>query len=174
MQYNKEIEESKMKKDNNGFSLVELIVVVLIMAIVALAVSAAIIKWVNNSRNSSDVQTKNSLRDNVAISITNDEAFKAVAGGGYEIHIVKDDTGTVTYTYLGQVDGAGKPVVTNPYWKFLLETTGCADYDEFERRFTIKSEPVAGQTISINVKVYENGFTYVTLDGIENEDLDLS
>ena len=163
-----------MKKDNRGFSLVELIVVVLIMAIIAVAVSAAIIKWVNNSKNSSDVQTKNSLRDNVAISITNDAAFKAVAGGGYEIHIVKNDAGVITYTYEGQVDGAGKPVVTNPYWKFLLETTGCSDYDEFERRFTIKSEPKAGETISINVKVYENGFTYVTLDGIENEDLDLS
>ena len=163
-----------MKKNNKGFSLVELIVVVLIMAIVAVAVSAAIIKWVNNSRNSTDVQTKNTIRDNVAISLTNDQAFKEVMNGGYEIHIVKNDMGVITYTYVGDVDGSGKPVVTNPYWKFLLETTGCVDYDDFEKRFTIKSDPLAGQTISINVKVYENGFTYVTLDGIENEDIDLS
>lgn len=163
-----------MKKDNRGFSLVELIVVVLIMAIVAVAVSAAIIKWVNNSKNSSDIQTRNSLRDNVAISITNDQAFKAVANGGYEIHIVKNDTGNIEYTYEGDVIDSHTPNATNPYWKFLLETTGCRNFSEFEDRFTIKSEPAAGQTISIDVTVWENGFTYVVLNGIENEDLDLS
>lgn len=165
-----------MKKDNRGFSLVELIVVVLIMAIVAVAVSAAIIKWVNNSRNSSDIQTRNSLRDNVAISITNDQAFKAVADGGYEIHIVKDDTGNIEYTYDGDLIGGDHhaPNPNNPYWKFLLETTGCNDFSEFEKRFTIKSEPQAGQTISIDVTVYRDGFTYVVLNGIENEDLDLT
>ena len=163
-----------MRKDNRGFSLVELVVVVLIMAIIAVAVSAAIIKWVNNSRNSTDVQTKNTIRDNVALSLTNEEAFKEVMHGGYEIHITKNDSGVITYTYVGDVDAAGKPIATNPYWSFLLETTGCNDYDEFEKRFTIKSDPPVGQNISINVTVYDNGFTYVTLDGIENEDLDLS
>lgn len=172
-----------MRKDNRGFSLVELIVVVLIMAIIAVAVSAAIIKWVNNSRNSSDVQTKNDLRDSVALSLTNEAAFKEVMNGGYQIHITKDDvTGLVEYDYISDdplatyIDGSGKrkPVVTNPYWKFLLETTGCNDYEEFENRFTIKSDPIPGKPISINVRVWENGFTYVTLEGIENEDLDLS
>jgi len=167
-----------MKKDNKGFSLIELIVVVLIMAIVAVALTAAIIKWVNNSKNSTDIQTRNSIRDKVALSLTNEAAFKEVMNGGYEIHITKDDEGRITYTYLTgdptALDALGKPRPENPYWKFLLETTGCNDYDEFESRFTIKSDPVAGGIISINVKVYENGFTYVTLDGIENEDLDLS
>ena len=167
-----------MRKDNRGFSLIELIVVVLIMAIVAVALSAAIIKWVNNSRNSTDIQTRNSIRDKVALSLTNEAAFKEVMNGGYEIHITKDDEGRITYTYLTgdptALDASGRPVVANPYWKFLLETTGCNDYDEFESRFTIKSDPPAGGEISINVKVYENGFTYVTLEGIENEELDLS
>lgn len=167
-----------MKKDNRGFSLVELIVVVLIMAIIAVAISAAIIKWVNNSRNSTDIQTRNSIRDKVALSLTNEAAFKEVMNGGYEIHITKDDEGQIRYTYQtddpAALDADGKPVVSNPYWSFLLETTGCNDYDEFESRFTIKSDPPVGGEISINVKVWENGFTYVTLDGIENEELDLS
>ena len=46
----------KTKKMNNkGFSLVELIVVVLIMAIIAVALAPQVMKWVNNSRVSSDV-----------------------------------------------------------------------------------------------------------------------
>ena len=163
-----------MKRDNRGFSLVELIVVVLIMAIVAVAVSAAIIKWVNNSRNSTDIQTRNSLRDNVAVSLTNDQAFKAVRDGGYEIHITKNDAGVITYSYSGDVDAAGRPNESNPYWKYLLETTACADFYEFEQRFTIKSEPSTGQNISIDVVVYNQGFTEVDLNGIENDDLDLS
>ncbi len=165
-----------MKRDNRGFSLVELVVVVLIMAIIAVILSAAVMKWVNNSRNSSDVQTRNSLKDNVAISLTNVDAFKAVKNGGYRIIITKDDHGNITYWYDGDLIGGDhtKPNPENPYWKFLLETTACADFTEFEKRFTIKSEPASGQTIAINVTVYNEGFTEVDLIGIENEDIDLS
>lgn len=165
-----------MRNNNRGFSLIELIVVVLIMAIVAVALSAAIIKWVNNSRNSTDIQTRNSLRDNVAISLTNDQAFKAVKDGGYQIKITKNSSGVTTYWYDGDLIGGDhtKPNPANPYWKFLLETTACSDFSEFEKRFSIKSEPSAGQTIAINVTVYDQGFTEVNLVGIENEDLDLS
>lgn len=45
-----------MKKDNKGFSLVELIVVVLIMAIIAVALAPQVTKWVENSRKASDAQ----------------------------------------------------------------------------------------------------------------------
>ena len=48
-------------KENKGFSLVELIVVILIMAIIAIALAPQILKWVNNSRISTDMQTKDTL-----------------------------------------------------------------------------------------------------------------
>lgn len=49
------------KKNNKGFSLVELIVVVLIMAIIAVALAPQVTKWVENSRQSSDAQLNDSL-----------------------------------------------------------------------------------------------------------------
>ena len=39
-----------MKKNNKGFSLVELIVVVLIMGIIAVALAPQVMKWVDKSR----------------------------------------------------------------------------------------------------------------------------
>lgn len=42
------------KKDNKGFSLVELIVVILIMAVIAVALAPQVMKWVGESKKSTD------------------------------------------------------------------------------------------------------------------------
>ena len=60
-----------MKKMNNkGFSLVELIVVVLIMAIIAVALAPQVMKWVENSRMSTDVQNYDSVVEAVNVALT--------------------------------------------------------------------------------------------------------
>ena len=51
----------RTKKNNKGFSLVELIVVVLIMAIIAVALAPQVMKWVNESRKSADASTYDSV-----------------------------------------------------------------------------------------------------------------
>lgn len=52
-----------MKKNNNkGFSLVELIVVVLIMGIIAVALAPQVMKWVDKARTNSDANTKKDLK----------------------------------------------------------------------------------------------------------------
>ena len=64
-----------MKKMNNkGFSLVELIVVVLIMAIIAVALAPQVMKWVENSRKSTDIENYNALVEACNVASTN-EAF---------------------------------------------------------------------------------------------------
>lgn len=51
-----------MKKLNNkGFSLVELIVVVLIMAIIAVALAPQVMKWVEESRKSTDANNYDTI-----------------------------------------------------------------------------------------------------------------
>jgi len=63
-----------MKKNNKGFSLVELIIVIAIMAILAGALAPALIKYINKSRRSTDVQNADSLRTAIQTALSNPEA----------------------------------------------------------------------------------------------------
>lgn len=71
-----------MKKGiNKGFSLVELIVVVLIMAIIAVVLAPQVTKWVQNSRESSDLQTFDSVQEFAQLALTDSNANQESAGG---------------------------------------------------------------------------------------------
>ena len=52
-----------MKKDNKGFSLVELIIVIAIMAVLVGVLAPQFIKYVEQSRRSRDIQTAQELRE---------------------------------------------------------------------------------------------------------------
>lgn len=63
-----------MKKNNKGFSLVELIIVIAIMAILAGALAPALIKYIAKSRQSTDVQNADTVRTCVQTSLSNPDA----------------------------------------------------------------------------------------------------
>lgn len=70
-----------MKKNNKGFSLVELIIVIAIMAILAGALAPALIKYINKSRKSTDIQNADSLRTAIQTALSNPEAADNAPSG---------------------------------------------------------------------------------------------
>lgn len=70
-----------MKKNNKGFSLVELIIVIAIMAILAGALAPALIKYINKSRRSTDVQNADSLRTAIQTALSNPDAADTAPSG---------------------------------------------------------------------------------------------
>lgn len=84
-----------MKKMNNkGFSLVELIVVVLIMAIIAVALAPQVMKWVENSRKSTDIENYNALVEAANVASTNEDFLQKI--GSNQAVITMDSTTAVT------------------------------------------------------------------------------
>ena len=84
-----------LKKDNKGFSLVELIVVVLIMAIIAVALAPQVIKWVNNSRISADNNTREAVVSAAQNCLSDETVYKDVKNSGASV-VVENSGCTVT------------------------------------------------------------------------------
>jgi type IV pilus assembly protein PilA len=71
-----------MKKMNNkGFSLVELIIVIAIMAILAGAIAPALIRYIDKSRKSNDVSAAKTIKTAVETAMTNEAAYEAMTTG---------------------------------------------------------------------------------------------
>ena len=125
-----------MKKMNNkGFSLVELIVVVLIMAIIAVALAPQVMKWVENSRKSTDIENYNALIEAATVCSTNEDVIAEI----------KNVTATLTMTSIANVTGGGSAFTTAmdstlPGWRNTKITSG----DWKNSSFTIVIENAAG------------------------------
>ena len=91
-----------MKKNNKGFSLVELIIVIAIMAILAGALAPALIKYIAKSRRSTDVSNAQTIATAVTNALSVEAAYDdvktgssiAVATGGGATQITAADGGT--------------------------------------------------------------------------------
>ena len=82
-----------MKKENNnnnkGFSLVELIVVIAIMAVLMVVLAPALLRYVEKARVQTDETTASDVLSAVETALSDDEVYQKVAGS---------DTITVMYT----------------------------------------------------------------------------
>lgn len=70
-----------MKKSNKGFSMVELIIVIAIMAILAGALAPALIKYINKSRLSTDIQTGQTIATAITTALSSESAYDCAPSG---------------------------------------------------------------------------------------------
>lgn len=104
------------KTTNKGFSMVELIIVIAIMAILAAALAPSLIKYINKSRLSTDIQTGTSIVSSVnaamAVEKANDECQKTYAGKQITVDqtniAASDDFGKEFWSVMGVTSIKGK------------------------------------------------------------------
>ena len=70
----------KARKNNKGFSLVELIVVVLIIAIIAVALAPQVVKYVQKSRDSVELNNEATIKSAVQSAVAEYESQIAATG----------------------------------------------------------------------------------------------
>ena len=94
-----------MKKMNNkGFSLVELIIVIAIMAILIVVLAPQYLKYVERSRNSTDMQNATEIKTAVETYAADPEATKAFpAGETFKITITQTSGAVTTDVSTGAV-----------------------------------------------------------------------
>lgn len=70
------------KMNNKGFSLVELIIVIAIMAILSAALAPQLMKYIEKSRVSTDASSCSSIESCVNAALAEEDIYKEVAGEG--------------------------------------------------------------------------------------------
>lgn len=104
-----------MKKNNKGFSLVELIIVIAIMAILAGALAPALIKYINKSRRSADISNADTIRTACQTAMSDEDAMVAIGTGvtGASVSDLKSKYGAFS-TEISSI--LGNSTITSKYF----------------------------------------------------------
>jgi len=119
-------------KSNKGFSLVELIIVIAIMAILAAAIAPALIRYINKARIADDLTAAGEIVSAANTAMTNedanDEIMQAASGGTLAgIATIKDGSITCSYkSFAAELNatlpnGAKKKYVKDSTDGYILE-----------------------------------------------------
>ena len=142
----------------------ELIVVILIMAIIAIALAPQIMKWVENSRKSADMQTMANMKAAMAVTIAGDNVIaELIASEGAKLKI--ENSGAKIYKGMG--DGTTEFEVSSATYSEFLDNLGETDFSDLKTK-------LSGSyiVIEINADPYITNAQYCDKENNEIEELD--
>ncbi len=156
--------ERKMKKQksigNKGFSLVELIIVIAIMAILVGVMAPQLLRYVERTRVSSDTQ----FADSVRTAVTTAMMDPAVIGA--------NDTSTNSIASLSTATDLVTLMGTdNAFTQAIAETLGEDDPGDITQPWVtgnLKSTPAGAAAMTIMVQVVNSNNVVVTISGSNN------
>lgn len=132
------MKKTQKKLGNKGFSLVELIVVIAIMAVLVGVLAPTLIKNIEKSRESKDAQNCEQLKSSVEIALQNETAYSTnVKSGGKDI---------VTIT------SSGVTIASDAGTDFTTEFTGQIDTSKTKLTSTKYKDVTGGIKINVNEK----------------------
>ncbi|WP_455716715.1 type II secretion system protein [Anaerosporobacter sp.] len=150
------IQNGRKKLGNKGFSLVELIVVIAIMAILTVVIAPQFMRYIEKSRESMDKQTIESINSSIQAALADEKAWNAL--GDAEVTITFDNKGGSVV-----VDGNG-------------DVTSAADrkYSSGDTDFSKEVNRNLNKTVSFKSKKLKDGviFTITTTKEVKNDGTD--
>lgn len=111
------MKRNQKRLGNKGFSLVELIVVIAIMAVLVGVLAPTLIGNIEKSRESKDIQNLSEIQRGIVTALADEDAYKSVKNGTYTVKtdvglsVESGDTGNLTgTTFNDTLKGIVKPV----------------------------------------------------------------
>ena len=138
-------------KKNKGFSMVELIIVIAIMAILAGALAPALIKYINKSRISTDIQTANTIATAVQTALANETGYDEAAG----------IMGANTWTDISTLYGTG-----SVFGPLVEDTVGGSSAPTIMSKKCLAGTTYSGATFEVgsdgnSIRVRESGANHI-------------
>lgn len=152
--------KTKMKGNNKGFSLVELIVVMAIMAILAVTLAPRLMQYVEKANRASDQEAVSTIFTAAKLAYAQNmgefSGTGKVTSGNDLILGAKNATGTKDTTFFN-IDDAGKTwSVSTTYVDTTFKTNGFVqEMKSILKGFTLKSKDV-GENTNIKLTISDN------------------